>query len=112
MLSSFDYSCRSPTYMSIEKYFDDLTINNKAISTVEGYTITREGLTIVLSSGTISFAEPWNDRTHIAYFTGIASLRYMPTTKVETDRLAQYNEGQKSFYDEFTDMVLFFNDSL
>lgn len=102
----------SPTYMSIEKYFDDLTINNKAISTVEGYTITREGLTIVLSSGTISFAEPWNDRTHIAYFTGVASLRYMPTTKVETDRLAQYNEGQKSFYNEFTDMVLFFNDSL
>lgn len=101
----------SPTYKSIEKYIDTLTLNEKAQCEVKGYVIKREGFTLNLKEGSLMFAEPYNTRTHIAYFRGNGSITYIPTIDVEVKQLARYNDGQRSFTGDFSDILLFFNDS-
>lgn len=101
----------SATYGELMKRLDTLRVNNQAICEVEGLIIERDGLTLSLDSGTVTFAEPIDGRVHFAQFTGTGSITFEPTTNVEKAQLARYNDKSETFRGIVEEVFLCFNDS-
>ena len=110
-ICSTSLHAESPTFKELQKQLDTLKTNNRAICHVDGYMIERDGLSISLDSGTVSFAEPINGRVYFAVFTGVGSITYTPTTKVEMSQLALFNGKLNVFRGIIQEMFIFFNDS-
>lgn len=110
-IGSLSLLAESPTFKELQKELDTLKTNNRAICQVDGYMIERDGLSISLDSGTVSFAEPINGRVHFAVFKGTGSITYTPTTEVEKSQLALFNNKLQQFRGIIQEMFIYFNDS-